>query len=50
VPTRVGRASGIARVSRRVHGVDVARTLSAYLRIKPPWGSVGEPLGEVLGE
>ena len=35
-------------VVRRVHTVDVAATLSAYLRIRPPSGSVGDPLGEVL--
>jgi hypothetical protein len=35
-------------VDRRVHTVDVAATLSAFLRIRPPSGSVGDPLGEVL--
>ena len=35
-------------VSRRVQTVDVAATLSAYLGISPPSGSVGEPLTEVL--
>ncbi len=35
-------------VDRRVQTVDVAATLSAYLGIKPPSGSAGEPLTEVL--
>jgi len=34
-------------VDRRVHTVDIAPTLSAFLGIKPPSGSVGEPLEEV---
>ena len=34
-------------VDRRVHTVDIAATLSAFLNIKPPSGSVGEPLAEV---
>lgn len=34
-------------VDRQVHTVDVAPTLSAVLSIKPPSGSVGEPLAEV---
>ena len=40
---------GIARqtVTRRVAPYDIAPTLAAYLGIKPPSGSVGEPLGEV---
>ncbi len=37
-----------AVVERRVHTVDVAPTLSAFLGIKPPSGSDGEPLVEVL--
>ena len=35
-------------VERRVHTVDIAPTLSSYLGIKAPSGSVGEPLSEVL--
>ena len=35
-------------VDRRVQTVDVAATLSAYMNIKPPSGSVGIPLIEVL--
>ena len=34
-------------VDRRVQTVDVAPTLSTFLGIKPPSGSVGEPLEEV---
>ncbi len=37
-------------VDRRVLSVDIAPTLSSYLGIKAPSGSVGEPLGEVLLE
>jgi len=37
-----------AVVDRRVHTVDVAPTLSAFLGMKPPSGSDGEPLVEVL--
>jgi hypothetical protein len=35
-------------IDRRVHTVDIAPTLAAYLGIKPPSGSVGNVLGEVL--
>ncbi len=35
-------------VDRRVLSVDIAPTLSSYLGIKAPSGSVGEPLSEVL--
>jgi len=35
-------------VNRRVHTIDIAPTLSAYLGIKPPSGSQGNPLKEVL--
>ncbi len=35
-------------VDRPVHTVDIAPTLSSYLGIKAPSGSVGEPLREVL--
>jgi predicted AlkP superfamily pyrophosphatase or phosphodiesterase len=38
-----------ARVSRRVHTIDVAPTLSRLLGIKPPSGAAGAPLVEVLG-
>jgi predicted AlkP superfamily pyrophosphatase or phosphodiesterase len=35
-------------IDRRVQTVDIAATLSALLDIKPPSGSVGEPLVEVV--
>lgn len=35
-------------IDRRVHTVDVAPTIAALLRIKPPSGSVGDLLYEVL--
>ncbi|MCO4812171.1 MAG: alkaline phosphatase family protein [Gammaproteobacteria bacterium] len=37
-------------VDRRVQTVDIAVTLSTYMDIKPPSGSVGIPLTEVLGK
>ena len=37
-------------VDRRVQTVDVAVTLSAFMGIKPPSGSAGVPLVEVLAE
>jgi predicted AlkP superfamily pyrophosphatase or phosphodiesterase len=39
-----------AVVDRRVLTVDIAATLAAYLGIKPPSGSVGTPLKEVLAD
>ena len=36
------------RISRRVHPVDIAATLSAYLGVKYPSGLAGTPLVEVL--
>ncbi len=36
-----------ASIDRRVHTVDIAATLSAYMDIKPPSGSVGNVLIEV---
>ena len=36
------------RVHRRVHPVDVAPTLAAWLGVKLPSAAVGKPLGEVL--
>ena len=39
-----------AVVDRRVHTVDVAATLAAFLGIKPPSGSAGLPLIDVTGE
>ena len=39
-----------AIVDRRVLTVDIAATLSAFLGIKPPSGSVGEPLVEVVAD
>lgn len=38
------------RVSRRVHTVDVALTLSNVARARPPSGAVGEVLLEVVGQ
>jgi arylsulfatase A-like enzyme len=35
-------------IHRRVHPVDVASTLSAYLGLKPPSSAAGTPLEEVL--
>jgi len=42
--------SGLASqvIDRRVHTVDIAATLAAFLNIKAPSGSVGEPLPEVF--
>jgi hypothetical protein len=42
--------AGIApqRISRLVHPADIVSTLSAWMGIKPPSGSVGHPLPEVL--
>jgi len=37
-------------VYRRVHTVDVAKTLAAYLGTKPPSGAAGRVLGEVAGQ
>ena len=37
-------------ISRLVGPQDIAATIAAYLEIKPPSGSVGIPLVEVLGE
>ena len=37
-------------VDRRVQTVDVAVTLSTYMEIKPPSGSAGSPLTEVLAK
>ena len=36
-------------IARRVAPTDVAPTIAAYLAIKPPSGSEGDPLYEVLG-
>jgi hypothetical protein len=35
-------------INRKVHTIDIAPTLSAFLKIKAPSGSVGIPLHEVL--
>lgn len=43
-----GNGLAAERVSRPVETVDIAATLAAYLGIKPPSGSVGQPLVEVL--
>lgn len=37
-------------IQRPVETVDIAPTLSAYLGIKPPSGSIGTPLIEVLAK
>lgn len=39
-----------AKVSRPVTPYDIAPTLAAYLNVKPPSGSIGTPLPEVLGQ
>ncbi len=39
-----------AKVNRAVTPYDIAATLAAYLNVKPPSGTVGTPLLEVLGE
>jgi predicted AlkP superfamily pyrophosphatase or phosphodiesterase len=44
----VGAGLQAQTISRRVLTVDIAPTLSALLNIKPPSGSVGEPLAEVV--
>ncbi len=44
-----GKGIKNASVSRRVAPYDIAPSLSAKLGIKPPSGSVGNPLEEVLG-
>jgi len=36
------------RIMRKVHTVDVATTLSAYVGVKPPSGSVGDVLTEIF--
>ncbi len=38
------------RVYRRVHTVDIAPTLAAYIGSKPPSGATGKPLTEVVGQ
>ena len=43
-----GNGLSSTRVDRGVHTIDIAPTLSAYLGIRAPSGSVGEPLEEVL--
>ena len=45
-----GMGLGARTVDRRVQTVDVAVTLSAFMGIKPPSGSAGVPLIEVLAE
>ncbi len=39
-----------AKVDRPVTPYDIAPTLAAYLHVKPPSGSIGKPLLEVLGQ
>ena len=45
-----GASLSAATVSRPVTPYDVAPTLAAYLGVKPPSGTIGMPLPEVLGE
>jgi len=45
-----GNGVSAQTVSRPVGPHDIAATIAAYLEIKPPSGSVGNPLVEVLGE
>ena len=44
----LGAGIPVQRVARSVQTVDVAPTLSLLIGAKPPSGSVGEPLTEVL--
>ena len=44
----VGKHVRAQRINRPVETIDIAPTLSAYLGIKPPSGSVGKTLVEVL--
>ena len=37
-------------VFREVQTVDIALTLSRYLKIKAPYGATGSPLSEVLDQ
>jgi predicted AlkP superfamily pyrophosphatase or phosphodiesterase len=46
----VGHGIPAQRIARAVTPYDIAATLAAYLEIKPPSGSVGKPLTEVLIE
>ena len=45
-----GHGVAPGRVTRRVHTVDVAMTLSAVARTRPPSGAVGDVLLEVVGQ
>ncbi len=38
------------RIDRLVHTVDIAPTLSLLVGAKPPTGSFGTPLNEVIGQ
>jgi predicted AlkP superfamily pyrophosphatase or phosphodiesterase len=38
------------RISRRVHPVDIAPTIAAFLGIKPPSGAIGDVLVEVVDQ
>ncbi len=42
-----GHTVAAQTITRRVAPTDVAPTIAAYLGIKPPSGSVGDPLEEV---
>ncbi|WP_150526072.1 alkaline phosphatase family protein [Roseibium sediminis] len=46
----VGRGIEAQRISRRVETVDLAPTISAYLRIKAPSGARGQVLSEATGD
>jgi len=43
----MGPAIETGRVERRVATVDVAPTIAAYLRVRPPSGSLGRVMEEV---
>ena len=45
-----GNGVSAQTINRLVGPHDIAATIAAYLEIKPPSGSVGVPLVEVLGE
>jgi hypothetical protein len=46
----VGAGLKAAQVNLAVKPHDIAATLAACLNVKPPSGSIGPPLMEILGE
>ena len=43
-----GAGLSAQKIDRRVHTIDIAPTLSAFLNLKPPSGAAGQPLKEVV--